>query len=132
MQKILKISEAVAIALHACALLGKEKGKRIEAREIAKQLDVSYDHLSKVLQRLAKGGIVKSLKGPSGGFMLADAPDKIYLKDIYELMEGHMKLSSCLFGKEICAAKKCVLGDLISKINNDVIEYFSKTKISDL
>jgi len=132
MNKMLKISEAAAIAIHACALLAGKNAKRIDARQISKTLDISYDHLSKVLQRLSKAHIVKSVKGPGGGFELARDPSKLYLKEVYEVIEGPMQLDKCLFGREICSAKKCILGNLISGINKEVTEYFTRTKVSDI
>lgn len=133
MQKILKISEAVAIGIHACVILSKLKeGERLEAQDISEKLKVSYDHLSKVLQRLVKAGFIESMKGPKGGFYLSLPANSITLRNIYECLEGPMKLDHCLFGKSICSAENCMLGSLINKINQEVLAYFSNTKISDL
>jgi len=97
MNKILKISEAAAIAIHACAILGAEKGRRVDARTCQEFSMFSYDHLSKVLQRLTKAGIVRSVKGPSGGFELKRDSSTLYLKDIYEVIEGSMMLEQVPF-----------------------------------
>ena len=73
METILKMSEAVSIALHASALLASDPGTKLSNKQIAGRLHVSEAHLSKVLQRLVKVGLVRSMKGPKGGFVLADS-----------------------------------------------------------
>lgn len=128
MSKFLKISEAAALAFHACSILAENPDRKIQAKEMVEMLDVSYNHLSKVLQRLVKEGIIKSVKGPQGGFTLAVPKDRISLLDIYEAVEGKMELTSCLFEGRICRRADCILGSLVKKVNSDVYEFFKNTR----
>ncbi len=132
MSSILKITEASSLAFHAVVIIGRENEKMVSAKEISKILNVSCDHLSKVLQRLAKSGIVKSLRGPDGGFKIARNPSEIRLMEIYEAIEGKFNYQNCLLGKNVCMAEKCVLGKLSEKINQEVFSYFTNTTIADL
>ncbi len=132
MSSILKITEASSLAFHALVIIAKENEKMVSAKEIAKTLNVSCDHLSKVLQRLAKCGIVKSLRGPDGGFKIARPPSEIKLMEIYEAIEGKFNYQNCLLGKNVCMADKCVLGKLSEKINQEVFNYFTNTTVADL
>lgn len=132
MSSILKITEASSLALHAAVIIARENEKMVSAKEISKILNVSCDHLSKVLQRLAKSGIVKSLRGPDGGFKIARPPSEIRLMEIYEAIEGKFNYQNCLLGKNVCMAEKCVLGKLSEKINQEVFNYFTNTTVADL
>lgn len=127
---ILKISEAASIALHSMIVLAQGKNKLVSVKEIATKLDISANHLSKVLQRLAKAGFIESVKGFNGGFKLSVPPEKISFLQIYELFDGKLKNSNCILSEKNCG-DKCIFGDLISSINKQVKEKFEHTKLSD-
>lgn len=129
MDGFLKISEAASIALHAMIELTKSENL-VSVKDLAAKLEVSANHLSKVLQRLSKVGFIESVKGNNGGFRLSIDPDKITFLDIYEAIDGKLKLSNCLLSHKPCVGK-CVFGDLISFINRQVKDKFENTKLSD-
>ena len=58
------------------------------ARVIAEREDIPAHFLAKILQELARKGMLKSNKGPSGGFALRIAPEKLRLLDIVEALDG--------------------------------------------
>jgi Rrf2 family protein len=116
MQNIIRISEAAVIALHAAQLIAKDR-KRLSAAQIAAGLGVSYNHLSKVMQRLAKAGFVSPLRGPKGGFSLTRKADKATFRDIIEVIEGPLAFSACLMGERGCGRKNCQFGRLLLETN---------------
>jgi Rrf2 family protein len=130
MADALNISDAAALALHAMAFLAGQPDRRFATGEIASELHVSEAHLSKVLQRLAKAGLVKSARGPHGGFVLARPADEIRLLDAYEAIEGPLAESRCILGLPTCGAKRCIFGDLVTGVNARVRDYLTKTKLS--
>ncbi|HPO08283.1 MAG TPA: Rrf2 family transcriptional regulator, partial [bacterium] len=89
-------------------------------------------HLSKVLQRLGKVGLVTSIRGPKGGFVLSRGGDEIALLEVYEAIDGPLASSSCLFHTPICDGQNCILGDLLSPVNQMVRNHLAKTKLSEL
>lgn len=127
---ILKISEAASLGLHAMIELAKSQDKLVSVKEISEKLEVSANHLSKVMQRLNKAGFIDSIKGFHGGFKLSAKPENVTFLEIYELFDGKLRESSCLLVEDRCG-DKCIFGDLISSINHQVIEKFKKTKLSD-
>lgn len=132
MGSILKISEAVSLAIHAVIITALKNDERVSTSEIAAAIEASEAHLSKVMQRLVKAGIVKSNRGPGGGFVLAEKPSKIKLIDIYIAIEGSFPHSNCLFEKKICGKRACFLGDFLRKINAECSDYFRNTTVGDL
>lgn len=127
---ILRISDASSIALHALMVLAANPDKLISVKEIATSLDISANHLSKIMQRLTKAEYVDSIKGFNGGFKLLVAPEKITFLEIYEIFDGKLKDTTCLLSKKKCK-DECVLGDLISSITRQVKEKFTDVTIAD-
>ncbi|OGL42423.1 MAG: hypothetical protein A2161_21090 [Candidatus Schekmanbacteria bacterium RBG_13_48_7] len=132
MNQVLKISEAASLALHTMMLLAENSDKLVSTKDIASTLKVSEAHLSKVLQRLTKVGMVSAIRGPKGGFRLGRSTGEITLLDIYESIEGPMGEHDCLFTTPVCTGENCILGDLLSSVNTKVRKYFNETHLSDL
>lgn len=129
---LLRISEAAAIGLHAAVLLAAYPDRFLTTREIARDLEVSDAHLSKVLQRLVQAGILEGVRGPGGGFCLAQAPYKTSLLEVYEAIDGPLSSGSCLLRTPICSRKKCIMGGLVGELNREVKRYLSQTRLSQL
>jgi Rrf2 family protein len=132
MDNILKISEAASLAMHACTYLAKQNGVKASTKEIAQVLGASEHHLAKVMQRLAKAGLVIPARGPKGGFTLARAPRKISLLNIYEAIEGDFGASNCLLSSKVCKGDKCILGGLLKTLNSEVLNYLKGTRLSEI
>lgn len=127
---LLRISEAASIALHAMMMLAKNNDKLLSVKEISKELDISANHLSKVMQRLNKAGFIESIKGYNGGFRLSVDPEKVTFLEIYELFDGKLQGVDCLLSRDASSCK-CIFGGLIASINKQVKEKFESTKLSD-
>ena len=112
MSGIINMSEAAILALHSMALIAKKKNTALNIKEIAKELNASENHLSKVMQRLAKSGLVNSRRGPKGGFLLSRENSEITLLDVYEAIEGKFIIHKCMLNKSKCTYSKCILNDL--------------------
>jgi Rrf2 family protein len=100
------------------------------SREMAKALSVSEAHLSKVLHRLARAGLLRSTRGPKGGFALSSPPKAIRLLDVYEAIEGPLLAPTCLLGKPVCGRAHCPLGGLVHDVNSKARSWLAKTKLS--
>lgn len=128
---VIKISEAASIAFHAMLELVANQDKLVSVKEIAAKLEVSANHLSKIMQRLNKAGFIDSIKGFNGGFRLAIAPEKLTFLEIYELFDGKIQSTNCLLSHKRCEST-CIFGDLISSVNNQVKEKFETTTLADI
>ena len=129
---MLRISEATALALHTMTYLARNVEEPVSTREIAAALHASEAHLAKVLQRLAKAGLVTSQRGPGGGFLLACPGTEITLLKVYETVEGPLRESHCLFQTPVCDGTGCIMGDLLARTQQQVRSYLSKTRLADL
>ncbi len=126
---ILKVSEAASIAIHSMVVLANKDNEWLSLKDIAKNLDVSANHLSKVLQKLHKAGFINSTKGCNGGFKLSTPPDDINFLEIYETFDGKFDNSQCLLSHNECN-NPCIFGDLVESVNSQVKSKFEKTYLS--
>jgi Rrf2 family protein len=128
----LKISDAANLGFHSLVYLAQkyEDGSPVATIDAAKRFNVSANHLSKVLQRLTRARLVKSVRGPKGGFVLAKEPSQITLKDIYEAIDGPIVHGdTCLLDKKRCELPVCIMGSLIGDIERQVIAQFEETTL---
>ena len=132
MGRIVNVSEAAALGLHAMIHLANHDGQTVPVAEIAESLDASANHMSKVLQRLARAGLVRSLRGPAGGFALARPTDAITLLDVYEEIDGPLRSDACLFGLPVCEGQFCVLGGVLASVTEQVRAYLAETTLAGL
>lgn len=130
---MLKISDAANLALHAMAVLAATHGAgQTSVTRLAQNLSVSEHHLAKVMQRLSKVGLVKSRRGPKGGFSLGKPAEDIRLMDVFEAIEGPMPVRTCLLDRKVCNGNHCLLGDLVQSVNERVREHLAKTRLSEM
>jgi len=130
---LLKPSEAASIAIHACGLLaGAPEGRALTAQEMAAAIGASEAHLSKVLQRLSRAGIIAGRRGPGGGFRLARPPRSVTLLRVYEAVDGPLPLSGCLVGVPRCPADSCPLQSLLATTVRALADGLSRMSIADL
>ena len=130
---ILNISEAASLGIHAMAYLAHRKGGApVTTAAIAAAYGFSEAHLSKVFQRLSKAGLVRSARGPHGGFRLSRAPSRITLREIHDALDGPFAKSDCLLGKPRCGLDRCVLGDLVSDVHKRVADHLAGTTLADV
>ena len=106
LKPLLNISEAAVLALHAVELVAAGPGLKT-APEMAARLAVSYNHLAKVMQRLARAGIVSPVRGPKGGFKLTKKGLNCTIGDVLAAVDGSAVYSDCLFGGLACKMGAC-------------------------
>lgn len=84
----------------------EQSGKHVGLKEIASQIKSPEAFTAKVLQQLVKGGLLESVRGPQGGFMMADSDREIKLMDVVRLFDGDGMIRSCVLGLEDCSSEK--------------------------
>ena len=132
MSNVLRMSDAASLALHGMVLMAARRNEVLSTKDIAKVLNASEAHLSKVLQRLSRAGLLESVRGRTGGFALRKSPAKTSLLEVYEAIEGRLAASTCLLGKPICRGKKCILGKLLQMVSKETRRHLSRTKLNEL
>jgi len=116
MKTIIKISERATIAIHTIDYMIRNKEDLYVASEIAKTLDISYNHLSKILQTLARHGYLKTNRGPFGGHTLTEKGKNAKIGEIIELFDGKIPDTKCLMSKKVCQRKFCAFENFLEKM----------------
>lgn len=130
MSKILQLSEAASLALHSMILIAKSDN-HINVSKLSKIIGASPNHLAKVLQQLVKYDFLKSIRGPSGGFVLNKPASEITILSIYEAIEGQIDVPECPFNKPACPFDKCILGNLVKDMTDKFKEHFQNNTLED-
>jgi len=129
---MLNFSVAANIAVHSLVYLaGLGRVEMVSANHIAEKLQVSPSHLSKVLQELARRGLVRSTRGARGGFSLAGDPQMVTVLDVILAVDPPPEPEGCLLGQKICRGMECRLQNLRHKVTRLVEEELSTTTLAD-
>ena len=131
MAGLLRITDAAVLGIHALALMtGTEEPTRVI--QLAAALKASEAHLSKVLQRLARAGMVNSVRGPKGGFLLARDADEVTLLEVYVALDGPVTEETCLLAHPACSKPgACAVRALNAEIHALVSQRLGSLKLSD-
>lgn len=132
MSRMIKISEALSLALHGMVYIASRPGEILTVDQVARVLRASSAHLHKVFQRLSNVGLLKSCRGPKGGYALAKPSDAISLLEIYEAIEGPLSIDNCLFDHPICQGPTCIFGDLLETTHKRYQAYLEGMRLSEL
>ncbi len=98
----MQITRETDYAIRCVYYLAGKKGEVTMVDEIARKMDTPKSFLAKILQKLARAGIVESFRGVKGGFRLAMSPRQISLLDVIEAIQGPVVMNICAMGKEMC------------------------------
>ncbi len=114
-----------------------EDGKKIGIKQISKDLDIPTPFLGKILQSLAKQKLLKSTKGPHGGFSIGRPANEITLYDIVSIIDGSDVFTNCLIGMHSCKSNDsdgyaCPVHDQYSAIRKQMFEFFSTETIAKI
>jgi Rrf2 family protein len=123
MAKIVHLSEAASLAIHAMVLIAKSD-THINVNVLSKEMGASRNHLAKVLQQLVKFNYLKSVRGPSGGFVLNMHPSELTILDIYQAIEGKIETHQCPLDRQICPFDKCLMGGMVKNVTDQFKSYF--------
>lgn len=129
------LSNTCKYALRAVIYISvfQKYNSKIGLKEIADNLEIPSPFLGKILQNLAKHGILLSTKGPKGGFALKRPPQDISLMDIIEVIDGHEMFETCLVRNTTCSDEEpCGIHDKVTSIRKELKQMFENQSIDDL
>lgn len=109
------------------------EGKYVMVKQIAAQENIPGHFLAKVLQQLARKGLLRSSKGPTGGFALRAPASEITLVQIVEALDGLSEYQRCVSGLSECTDDMpCGMHESWKQLRSRIMEYLEQTTIADL
>ena len=108
-------------------------GKYTMAKNIAEQEGIPTHFLAKILQQLATKGLLRSRRGPTGGFALRVPSEDVRLWDIVEALDGRSQYTACASGLAECSDDMpCSMHDSWVELRTHIIDYLEGNTIADL
>jgi len=128
------ISQTSDYALRAVIMLAAEyNGQPLRAEVVADATGAPRNYMGKTLNALVKAGVLKSARGPQGGFSLALPPESITVARIIDCFVEPRTNPRCLLGNRPCdSANPCAAHTLWTQVNKSRREPFAITTIADL
>jgi len=103
------------------------------ANEIAEEYGISATLMAKVLQKLAKQGLVAAKHGSTGGYQLARQPDKISALEVLTAIDGPVLITSCVTSHGNCeATERCSVKEPLQRVNESILNVLSMVTIAHL
>ncbi len=99
---------------------------------ISERQDISLSYLEQLFSRLRRSGLVKSVRGPGGGYRIAKPQHAISITDIITAVDEQIDATQC-GGKENCMGdKRCMTHELWTSLNVKILDYLSGVSLADL
>jgi Rrf2 family cysteine metabolism transcriptional repressor len=107
----------------------------VSLKSVAKRQSLSVQYLEQLMALLKKAGLVKSVRGVRGGYILASAPEEIMVGDVIRVLEGPLAPVDCV--REIDPGKcdqadDCITKIVWEKIRNSIAEVMDSISLADL
>ena len=110
-------------------------GRPVSLADIAERQEISLSYLEQLFSKLRKGGLVKSVRGPGGGYLLANESTSVRISDIILAVDEPVRATRCRPNSSNgCKsdASRCLTHDLWSDLSNQIYNYLNKISLQDL
>lgn len=132
---MLSLSKKTDYALLALSYLTEVGADRAaNTREIADKYDIPVELLAKILQKLAKGRLITSTAGPTGGYRLARSPESISIGAVIEIVDGTPAIAQCMkTDAHFCDQQnKCTIRHPLERINARLLQMLSLISLAEI
>lgn len=114
-------------------LASKKKKPRATIADVAGFFKISTPHVAKVVNQLARLGLVRSVRGAGGGIELGREPAEIRLGQVVLAFEGNMHLLECVGTRNVCVIQShCKLRTVLAEAERLQFEYLNDVCLSDV
>jgi Rrf2 family transcriptional regulator, cysteine metabolism repressor len=131
---MLKLSTKGRYGLRAMLELADAFGEGpVMMSSISRRQGLSRKYLHALLTALKDAGLVRSLRGAKGGYVLTRAPETIRVSEIFVAMEGTMALVDCVRDPSVCTrSKRCTARKMWKDVNDAMASVLENVSLSDL
>jgi Rrf2 family iron-sulfur cluster assembly transcriptional regulator len=116
-------------------LADSSKNRPVALADIADRQEISLSYLEQLFGKLRKGGLVRSVRGPGGGYMLARAAEETRISDVILAVDEPIRATRCKSGSSKgCKANKgrCLTHELWEELGNQIYLYLSSVSLADV
>jgi Rrf2 family protein len=103
------------------------------ANEIAEEYGISATLMAKVLQKLAKHGLVAAKHGSTGGYQLSKSADRITALEVLTAIDGPVLITSCVTSHGNCdATERCSVKEPLQRVNESILGVLNTVTVAHL
>ena len=116
-------------------LTENSNGKPVALADIAQRQEISLSYLEQLFAKLRRGGLLRSVRGPGGGYLLAHEAEEIRIADIILAVDEPIRATRCMPGQPFgCRSNKsrCVTHDLWEELGNQIYLYLNSVTVADV
>ena len=116
-------------------LAANQNGKPVSLSDISLRQNISLSYLEQLFEKLRTEKLVKSIRGPAGGYLLEKNPKEIKISNIIFAVDEQVKTLNCKKeSKKGCNGKaiKCITHNLWDDLENHINDFFSKVSLGDV
>ncbi len=130
----MKLSTRSRYGLRAILELAVEYGsKPVQIKTIADRQNISSKYLEQLMAILKSSGLIRSVRGPRGGYLLAKPPQEIKLSHVFSALEGPLITVECIEHPDFCArCTDCITRQVWTNIQNAILEVLESMTLQDL
>src|SRR5579883_1063483 len=112
----------------------KESGRLVNTKEIAEHYNIPVELLAKIMQVLARRGIVESFPGPTGGYRLSRDPSHISIAEVVHVIDGQLGIVHCSNGNELGCEQyaRCTIRNPLSEIETRMNRLLQQMSIQEI
>ncbi|HTY39386.1 MAG TPA: Rrf2 family transcriptional regulator [Bacteroidota bacterium] len=133
---MLQLSKKVEYALIALRHMAmKPLGHVVTTKELSKEYDLPYELLAKILQKLARAGVVRSLQGVKGGYALAARPEQLKVSAVIRIIEDTKPMVAECYtdGPDSCYLfYNCTLRRPLGKLQRNLNVLFDRMTVQEI
>ncbi len=109
-----------------------ETGRPVTLTTISERQDISLSYLEQLFSRLRKNGLVKSVRGPGGGYRMAMDPKQISVSDIIRAVDEQIDATQCGGNENCLDDHRCMTHELWTALNHKILEYLEGVTLAQL
>lgn len=129
----MQVTKTLDYAVRSLTYMGHQPVEKFSMKQISKEQHIPLNYLAKIMRRLVKKGLVRSSVGPAGGYTLRRLPNEINLRDVYEAIEGEIRMVDCMDQDTICALHDtCPQLPVWDRIQVSMIKILEDTTLEDM
>ncbi len=133
---MLKLTKKADYALMAMKHLADHSAAGVgsaSAKDVADSFGIPPEALAKILQKLAKAGLLQSQHGTNGGYRLARAAHTISAFEVIQAIDGPLFITSCVTTRGACGqSERCNIREPLRKVNESIEAVLKRIKISHM
>lgn len=133
----MKLTTKGRYAVMAMADLARHgTGRPVALADIAQRQEISLSYLEQLFAKLRRGDLVKSVRGPGGGYLLAREADEIRIADVIVAVDEPIKATRCELGSpKGCmgqSSSRCITHDLWEELSHQIHVFLSGVSLGDV